>query len=160
MKSLSKRLEDIVSVKKVMKNDIIGFTETQINPLDSICKIIETLILFNINFNNNENRFLSLAYGCRNDVNILEKFNTNGVSIFSFKKHGFTNIVLTLLLIYRKQFLGMQKLSQLMQYLLATNSKDITAWGFSYDILKVTEKKLLYIFTGHVQKVNKPIRNT
>ena len=55
MKSLSKRLEDIVSVKKVMKNDIIGFTETQINPLDSICKIIETLILFNINFNNNEN---------------------------------------------------------------------------------------------------------
>ena len=64
------------------------------------------------------------------------------------------------MLIYRKQFLGMQKLSQLMQYLLATNSKDITAWDFSYDILKVTEKKLLYIFTGHVQKVNKPIRNT
>ena len=37
-----------------MINDIIGFTETQINPLDCICKAIETLNFFNINFENNK----------------------------------------------------------------------------------------------------------
>ena len=40
--------------------EITTFTETQIKPSDSTCKIIETFNLFNINFNNNENKCLSL----------------------------------------------------------------------------------------------------
>ena len=31
--------------------------------------------LFDINFNNNENKFSSLAYGCRNDVTVLDKLD-------------------------------------------------------------------------------------
>ena len=111
---------------------------------------------FNINFNNNENKFLSLAYGGRNDVVVLDKFDTNGVSIFSFEKHAVANRVFTLMLVYRKQFLGMQEFSQLMQYLLAANSVDIIAGDFSCNLLKVIENKLLDIFTDHVQMVNKP----
>ena len=42
-----------------------------------------------------------------------------------------------------------------MQYLLAPNSIDIIAGGFSYDLLKVTENKILYIFSDHVKIVNK-----
>ena len=34
--------------------------EAQTKPSDCTCKIIETLNPFNINFNNNENKFLSL----------------------------------------------------------------------------------------------------
>ena len=49
----------------------------------------------------------------------------------------------------------MQEFSQLMQYLLATNSIDIIAWDFIYNLLKVTENKLIDIFTDHVQIVNK-----
>ena len=45
------------------------------------------LNLFNINFNSNENKFLSLASGCRNDNAVLSKFDANGVSVLSFKKH-------------------------------------------------------------------------
>ena len=45
------------------------------------------LNLFNINFNNNGNKFLSLACGCRNDNAVLSKFDANGVSVLSFKKH-------------------------------------------------------------------------
>ena len=52
---------------------------------------METLNFFKINFDNNENRFLSLAYGCRNNVVILDNFDANGVSIFSFKKHAFAD---------------------------------------------------------------------
>lgn len=43
-----------------------------------------------------------------------------------------------------------------MQYLLEVNSVDIIAVDFSYDILKVTENKISYIFTDHVQTINKP----
>ena len=131
------------------------FTETQINPSYSTCKIIKTLNFFDINFNNNENKSLSLTYGCRNDVVVLEKYDTNGVSTLSFKKHAFSNRVFTLMLVYRKQFLGMQEFSQLMQYLLAANSIDISG-DFNYDLLKVIKNKLLNIFTDHVQMASKP----
>ena len=105
MRSLSKHVDGIVTDNRVMNNEIIGFTETQINSSYSTCKIIETFNLFNINFNNNKNKLLSLAYGCRNDVAVLDKFGANGISIFSFNRHGFTNRVFTLMLIYRKQSL-------------------------------------------------------
>ena len=80
-----------------MNNDIIGFTDPQVRPSDSTCKIIETL-----NFYNNKNKFYSLAYGCGNDIAILNKFDANEVSILFFKKHTFfANRVFTLMLIYR-----------------------------------------------------------
>ena len=44
---------------------------------------METLNFFNINFNNNENKFLSLAYTCRKNVPVLDKFDANGESVFS-----------------------------------------------------------------------------
>ena len=50
----------------------IGFKETQINLSNCTCKIMKTLIFFIINFNNNENEFLSLANCCRN-VAVLDK---------------------------------------------------------------------------------------
>ena len=65
-----------------MKSDIIGLTETQISLSDSTCRIDETLNFFNINFNNSEDKFLSLAYGCRNNVAVLDKFDTNAVFIY------------------------------------------------------------------------------
>ena len=71
-------------------------------------KRVETLNLFNINFNSNENKFLSLACGCRNDVTVLNKFDANEVFILSFKEHVFADRLFTLMLVYRKQFMHMQ----------------------------------------------------
>ena len=50
-----------LSDNRIINSDIIGFTETQIKPSDSTSKIIETLNLFNINFQSNENKLLNLA---------------------------------------------------------------------------------------------------
>ena len=61
VRPLSKHVDDIVSDNRGMDNDIIGFTATQINSSDSTCKIIDTLNFFNINFNNDESKILSLA---------------------------------------------------------------------------------------------------
>ena len=41
MRSLSKYIDDIVSDDRIMNNGIIGFTETELHPSDSACKIIE-----------------------------------------------------------------------------------------------------------------------
>ena len=125
MRLLSKHINDIVSDNRIINNDIIGSAETQINLSDFTCKLIESLNFFNIHFNNNQNKFLSLAYGCRNEVAVVDKFDTNGVSIFSFKKHAFVDRVFTLMLVYRKQSLVVQQFSQIMQYLLAVYSVDI-----------------------------------
>ena len=156
VRSLPRHVHDIVCDNKIINNDIIGFTETQIKPSDSTCKKIETFNVFNINFNNNENKFLSIPYGCRNDEAVLNKFDANGLSILSFKKHAFGERVFTLILIYRKQSMHIQEFFQVLQYLLATNSIDIMAGDFNYDLLKVSQNKILDIFTDHVQMVNKP----
>ena len=79
-RTLPRHVDDIVSNNRVINKDIIRFTVTQSKPSDSTYKTIEMLNLFNIDFNNNETKFSSLACGCKNDVAVLDKFDTNGVS--------------------------------------------------------------------------------
>ena len=94
VRSLPGHINDILSDNRIINNNIIGFTETQIKSSDSTYEIIETLNLFNINFNKNENKLLSLPYGRRNDVAVLNKFYANKVSILSFKEYAFAEIYL------------------------------------------------------------------
>ena len=63
VRSLPRHVNDILSDNRIINNDIIGFTETQIKPSDSTSKIIETLNVFNINFNNSENNFFKFSLG-------------------------------------------------------------------------------------------------
>ena len=39
-----------------------------------------------MNFNNNNNKFLSLAYGCQDNIDIIRKFDINGISITNLRK--------------------------------------------------------------------------
>ena len=83
------------------------------------------------------------------------KFDAYGVSIFSLKKHAFVNRAFSLMLVFRKQSMQMQEFFQMLQRLVATCCIGIIAGGLNYDLLKVLENKLLDIFTGRVQMVNK-----
>ena len=50
----------------------------------------------------------------------------------------------------------MQEVFQMLQYLQATNSVDIVAVDFNFDLLKVPENNLLLNhFTEHIEIVNK-----
>ena len=69
---------------------------------------MKTLNFFNIYFNEKENKCLSLAYRCKNDVAVINRFDTNGVSILSLRKHAFADRVSTSMLIFRKQSIHMQ----------------------------------------------------
>ena len=109
MRSLSKHVDDIVSDRKLINNDIIGVTETQVSLSNSTCREVETLNFFNLNFNNNEDKFLSSVYGYRDNVAVLDKFDANVASIFSFKKHAFRDRFFTFMLVYRKHSIHMQE---------------------------------------------------
>ena len=53
MRSLAKHVNDIVRDCRRLKNDVIGFTETQMKPSDSLSRIDVQLRHFNINFHDN-----------------------------------------------------------------------------------------------------------
>ena len=76
MRSLSKH-------DRTINSDIIEFTETQIHPSDSTSRIIELLKFFNIKLKNNKDKFLVLASGCKNDVVVVDKLDTNRIFIFT-----------------------------------------------------------------------------
>lgn len=86
MWSLSKQVDDIVNDYGITNNPIKRLTEKQINLPDSKYNIMKILNFLKINFNKNVNEALRLAYKCGNVVTFLDKFDTDVVSIFSFKK--------------------------------------------------------------------------
>ena len=92
---------------------------------------------------------------------MLNKFDATGVSICSFKRHAFSDRVFTLVLVYRKQYLGIQEFKTLNAKL--TGTKFHICYSFIYiivrhfndDILKVSKNKFLDNLTDHVQILNK-----
>ena len=78
------------------------------------------------------------------------------IYILTFKKHAFADRIVTLMLVYTKTSVHIQAFFQMLQYLLKSNSIDIIAEDFKYDLLKVSQNTFLDIFTDHVQMVNKP----
>ena len=99
VRSFSKDIDDLIRDDRIINDDIVGLTEKQINPSDSNCKVMKTIYFFNIDFSINENKLLSLASRCRNDV-AVSKSDANGVSFLSFKKNSFAKRVFSLMLVY------------------------------------------------------------
>lgn len=62
---------------------------------------------FNKNLNNNDNKLLSLTYGCQNDIVITRKFFINIISIISRRLDYFTDLVSTLMLVYGKKTISL-----------------------------------------------------
>ena len=100
VRSLAKHARDVASDSRILNNDIVSFTETQIELSDSTAMITETLQSFNMNYNNNINKFSSLAYGCQHNVAIVNKFDISSISIVRFKKSTFAEKIFTMMLIY------------------------------------------------------------
>ena len=65
------------------ESDIICFTETQIHSSVAPKRSLEKLEMI---YNNNEDKFKSLAIGFRIDVSIVTDTNLNGASIIEFVK--------------------------------------------------------------------------
>ena len=98
-----------------------------------------------MNFNNNVNKFLSLDYGCQDDIAITRKFDINGTSLVSLKKDSFLELVFS-----------QDEFCRMLEYLLVANSIDTITGVFNYDRLKVSLNKLLDHMIGYTQVANEP----
>ena len=90
---------------------------------------------------------------CRNDVDVLNKFDSNGVSILIFKKHAFADRVFTLNL--QKITNAYARIFSDITNSLATNFIDSIAEDFYYDLSKVSEKFFLDVFKDNAHMINK-----
>ena len=69
-------------------------------PLDSGSIIDETQKDFDLNFDNKDNKFLSLVYRCQGDIAFIKELNIDCLSIISLRKDSFIDRVFTLMLVY------------------------------------------------------------
>ena len=104
-----------------------------------------------MNFNNNNNKFLSLAYGCQDNIAIIRKFDINGISITNLRKDRACYDS-----VYWKQVMSLDEFCRVLEYLLVANSVDVIAGEFNYDLSKVLSNKLLDHMILYNQVVNEP----
>lgn len=95
VQSSVKHLNNIVHFYRCLKNGFIRFKETQMKSSDSTSIISDILKYFNMDFNNNDDKFLGLAYGCQNGIVIIRKFKISGIFIINLRKDNFTDKVFT-----------------------------------------------------------------
>ena len=103
-RSLQKHFMDIAMDRRLMANDLLCLTETQLRP-SSDTSIVESALQYKMHFNNSENQFKSIAYGYASDIDVIAQEDFDGISIFTFKKEPFFSNPISVGLIYRCQHL-------------------------------------------------------
>ena len=101
VRSLSKRACDIKNDVTLMSNDVLYLRETQPQYQHSLNGIQQYFENFNISFNNNDNKFLSLAHAFQKNLTLITQEHFPGVSIYNFRISSFINAPLKLRLLYK-----------------------------------------------------------
>ena len=108
---LSKHCKDISKYFRLISNDFLALTETHFNLSELQTDIQTTLEVLNMHFNNNEEKFLSLAYGSQKSISITQKIDYHGISKISVKKNSFSNTIFNIVTIYRSHSILLQQFS-------------------------------------------------
>ena len=88
----------VIDDTRLTESDTICFTETQLHASVAPKRRLKK---FGMIYNNNEDKFQSLAIGFRNDVSIITDTKLNGASVIEFVKPAFDRSS-KLLLLYKK----------------------------------------------------------
>ena len=113
------------------------------NPSDSNSIIGDTLRCFNKNFNSSNYKFLSVNYGCQDDIAIIRKFCINGVYIIILRNYNFIDRVFILMLAYQDKSMSLDEFNRMLESLLDASSVDIIVRDLSCDLSKLALNKLL-----------------
>ena len=138
VRSWGKHIHDIVHDCRNLRNVIC---RTHMKPLDSGSIIDETWKDFDLNFDNKDNKFLSLVYRCQGDIAFIKKLNIDCPSIISLRRDSFLDRVFTLMLVYWKKAISLDEL-RILKYLVAENVVDVIVGDFNYGLSKVLWNKL------------------
>lgn len=114
---LLKHVIGTASDKKLLSNDNLCFNETQMQLTQSHTVDLNLVFNgFNIYFNNNQNKFISLVYGLHDTIVVIEKEDFPGISIFELKKMVYSEEPLNLMILYKKDSQTLTKLCEYSLY--------------------------------------------
>ena len=100
VRSFRNHLVDLINDKIILESDTICLTETQQSLLSNSQHILQ-LPAFDMNFNNREDRFQSVAICSKNDIDIRSHSKFCGLSYLTFVKPTFDSNI-KLLVLYKK----------------------------------------------------------
>ena len=153
VRSLSKHVMDVVADNRLCNSDALCFTETQIHPNQSVSNIIQHLVTYqSIHFNNNIDPFLSVAYSHVHSVVCLPDVNYPGVSVFKLAKKEFSDLQLTVGLIYRKNKQPLPVFYELINYVIQSASPDILLGDFNIDYKNLNCEQIMSIYEQIVRQ--------
>ena len=89
-RSLNKYVTDLALDERFTKSDIICLTETQLIPNSDIPEIA-TLQVFEVAYNNNQDRFQTIAVCTKVDTHIISHTKVTGASFITLLKSSFDN---------------------------------------------------------------------
>ena len=156
VRSLKKHARDLKSDIRIMNNDIVCLTETQMSPESTIPNADSFNAIFDIFMNNNENKFLTLAYALRKQTMVLNEFeNLPAVTFLKVNKSSFSECNIKILLLYRQHSQSIQSFCELLGYLIESKDLDIILGDFNIGELRKTER-LQNILSQFTQLVKQP----
>ena len=154
-RSLTKHVHVIANDQRLLNNDFICFTETQIKHGQTVDEISEILKQFSMYFNNNQNHFLSIAYGHSESISILDHEHHPALSVVTVLKKSFVESPFIILLLYRKISQPLETFFDYLQYFLEANTVHFVVGDFNIDAL-TGNPRLQTILSSYTQVVNEP----
>ena len=154
VRSLSKHSCDIKSEDRLMSNDVLCFRETQLQHQHLPNDIEQYFENFRIFFNNNDNKFLSLAYAFQKDITVITQEDFAGVSICNFRKSSLVSVPLKLMILYKLNSQSLMTFCDYLYYFIEAKEVDIIVGDFNIDAC--SESGLPQILSEYVQLVEFP----
>ena len=103
VRSFNKHATDISVDNTFINSDILALTETQLLPDQNSDSIESFLDNFTIIYNNNNDKFKSLAMCFNRSINLNDSMHAPGISQVTLTKNTFFNIPMKIIILYRKQ---------------------------------------------------------
>ena len=154
VRSLSKYACDIKNNVRLMSNSVLCLTETQLQHQHSLNGIEQYLENFRIFFNNNDSKFLSLAYAFQKDLTLITQEDFPGVSICNFRKNSFVNVPLKLMVLNKLNNQPLMTFYDFLYYFIEAKDVDVIVVDFNIDAC--SKSRLSQILSGYVQLVEFP----
>ena len=134
-RSFKKHAADIVSDLRLMNNNILFLTETQLSPSSDVNEIQIIFDKFSISFNMSDYRFSSLAIHYQKSVLMQCHQKGEGISVIRLCKPTYSNDCVSIAILYRRQLSTIPAFFLNLELLHSSSEINIVLGDFNLDAL-------------------------
>ena len=132
-----------------MSDDVLCFTETQLQHQHLPNGSEQCFENFRIFFNNTDNKFLSFAYAFQKDITVIMQEDSAGASICNFRKNSFVSVPLKLMVLYKLNNQPLMAFYDYLYYFIEAKEVDIIVGDFNIDAC--SKSRLPQILSEYVE---------